>query len=212
MAVLDSSKAQDKLNEIRRILAEKVPEAVVAASIDVQKQIQANSPTHEQEYDELMVGSGETSSVPLVGDRSGDTDGRTRLQKEPGSWLFDVVVNPLNRDIQSRESTTTFRIGKKAFLESSTYFTYINLQGKEKNEITHEVGPYFDDFEYGGIDIRRVPRYVAADGRTYKLKPDETTRLTEMLKPIAARYAYAPEILWPVFRQSLVEQLNSLVT
>ena len=202
---LDSRGAEAKLVRILRMLNEELPYEVELTGELLQTQIVARSPTKEQEYNSLMLGDGE-STIPLVGDRSGDTDGRTRLQKAPGSWLVEVAVDPLNRAVATSEGVTTLSVGNMSLLNTSSSFSYTNLRG-DKTEETHTVGPYFQFFEYGSTWVV-VPVFQST--RTYPLRPDETTKVFSLQKSIPAYNAYLGMTLYPLFRDNMREILTDI--
>jgi len=204
---LDSSKFERRFKELMQMFDEDVPKFADEAAESVQLEIAARSPSHEEEYDSIMVGEGGTPTVPLSGDRSADTDGRTRFQKEPGTWLQDVASVSGNRLVQVDGTRTRVLLGNMMLLNRSARFSFTNLFGKERMPITHESGSYFDFFENGASYVV-VPTHQST--KQYPLRPDETQKFFEFPKSISAHRAYFPEVLNPIFQESVKAALSAL--
>ena len=203
----DSSVFEQRCKDLVKRLQEEAALAAAGAALAVQAQVAVQSPSHEEEYDALMVGEeAGASPVPLAGDRSGDTDDRIRFQKEPNTWLADVAVSLENRNIVQSGTRTTLQIGNQTLLQNASVFSYTNV-GAKKEIIEHVAGPYFDFFEHGTSYVV-MPTHVTV--KRYPLRPDETSKIFNgMQKSIAARYAYAPETLFPVFRDQVIAELSA---
>lgn len=207
---LDSSKFERRLSQMIKHLEEHVPVLAEIEAIELQKDIAQRLPSKEEEYNALMVGeqAGNTP-VPLTGDRSGDTDGRVRFEKDPGTWLQDVTVSPENISVTSIDGQTSIRIGNIQKLNQASVFRYTNLISDKIPE-EHEAGPYWAYFEYGSSYIVLPTHRTSKD---YPLRPDETSKIyTGIAKSITARRAYAPETLIPLLRERIIEGLKDLIS
>ena len=209
---VDISGALKLRDKIARKLATQVPKYVRAAAAELKDEIALRSPSHDEEYNTLMVGDNNGSSnVPLQGNRSGDTDGRVRFAKKSGTWLRDLAIKRANSQVVTDGMLTILSVGNVSLLEDNTNFTYTNLQGRDNTKISHTVGPYFYQFELGA-SLLIVPNSLAfgAKGHKYPLRPDEETKVYQMDKSIKAYNAYNKLTLYPIFRDSLATKLESL--
>lgn len=206
---LDSSKFERRINDLLAMFEKDIPVVAEEAAPRVQAMIASLSPTHDEEFQTIMYGEGGSGDVSLDGDRSSDTDGRTRFAKSPGTWLADIAVNPVNMNVVVNGTVTTVKFGNKPFLDASSVFQYTNIEGTTKTPITHQAGPYFDNFEAGASYVV-VPSHVV--NKNYPLRPYEDPRfkIYEFPKSVSAHRAYLPGTLFPVFRDAVISALAEL--
>lgn len=205
---LDDSGAQEKRQRAIEAVMAKVRETLPQLADSMMNHVLTHTPDKDAEYDALMRGDGNPSGVDLTprsGDRSGDTDGRVRLQKQAGTWLQDVNSAPGN--IYINEAGMAVSIGNLPRLMEATHWTYKNI----KYGFHRDYGPYFNAFEYGSSDVEAyiTPRWSPLHGGKYPLRPDETgdPKIFGMYKPIKPRAMYAPFYLKPIARNTLNKSL-----
>lgn len=217
MGSVDNSGAKAKaarlIDSVRTAVQSQLPQVGEVMMADVVARV----PSKEEEYDILMRGEGNPEGVdlvPLSGDRSGDTDGRVRLQKEPGTWIADVVASPDN--LQFDVGRLAVAIGNLAKHIAASTFSFKNIK-----YAWHKSQSYFEAFEFGSVagptadsayNAIVEPRFPARKGGKYPLRPDEdpTKKLFRMYKPIRARAMYSATSLRRIARQKLVEILSQV--
>lgn len=206
---LDSSRFEQRMAQLITTLEEAAIASTTAAVPAVQAQIVALTPTKDEEYNSIMYGEGGGGDVSLAGDRSADPDGRIRFQKNPGTWLSDMAVSSVNVKVSINGSQTLVALGNMSLLNTGSTFRYTNLEDHTHMPIEHQAGPYFDFFENGASYVV-VPTHKTR--KDYPLRPHgdpkEDEGRYEFPKSISAHRAYLPEVLFPVFRESVIATLS----
>ena len=138
-----------------------VAEAVTLSAV-------SRAPSIDSEYNYLMGESGSAPLVPREGDRSGDTDGRIRLQKPEETYLENALISPANIHV----GANFVYFGSLVFLMACTTYSYFNKRWIRHDvwELSdeHVVGPYLEQAELGGEKLI-VPVFIS--GRPYTLRP-----------------------------------------
>lgn len=180
---------------IRHRMSETMPMIVEACISDAAER----APTVDEEYNELNAESGQSALVPRAGDRSNDSDGRTRFLKPETTYLKNAIVNLLeNSRTMSEGGIFIVSVGSERYLNRVSHFSYINL-GANGGVIKHTVPAspdvgYFTMFEAGiaGFEVR--PHTVRKNGTPYSLKPGEgeDDERDSMVKSITGRHMFMP--------------------
>lgn len=214
---VDNSGALAKTQAIIEALMETKAAALAEVATALQAQVVASSPTPDEEYHDLMVGSGgDATGIPaLGGDQSVDDDpkqqGRIRFAKDAGTWIADLNADPLNVTVTEDMAS----IGFLPFLVEKSVFHFKNYVPPPKNRRKGETypteaytsPPYFLAFEYGTGDSTGWTGEIHADGE-WRLRPstDDTQHPPgprTMSKPIEGRFMYRPTDLEQTARSIL---------
>lgn len=214
--MVNSSGAEAKAEKIIEEIRLRIKERISEVGAKLQAEVLAHAPTHDQEYETLMIGDQPDSAVeliPLSGDHSSDPDDRVRFSKTPNSWISDTVMEPANLVVRFEDvGMIAVAIGNLALHEENSVFTYQN----EKNPAPVTVGPYFMAFEAGSVTAgwreTVTPRGVGAKGVPYPLRPDAdpTHKPFSMYKPIFPRGMYSVSVLESVARAALIEIMQEI--
>lgn len=200
--MIDDRGAKEKSVRLLDLIRTSMIEALPKLAEDLQVDVLARAPTEDQEYTALMMGGEGEPLVPREGQRSGDTDGRTRFDKGDKLYIIDAVRAPVNVEAEADGLRLKVRVGNLAWLEQNSFFEYTNLRYNGPKQQPTESGPfiqgpYFEAFEAGAPPRTIVPKHALGNGHAYPLKPGEGKdgERDSMTKSIAPHFMFARELL-----------------
>lgn len=168
--------------------------------------IQAHTPTVDEEYDLLMSGGSGSGQVPRSGGSSNDSDGRHRLIKDESTYLANTVAADTDFKVSWNNGLGMIQIGNMELLLLNTTWAYQNFSKGHGEYARIEKGPYFNQYEYGSLGVEIVPVFP---GR-YPLQPDEYSPVMRVTKSVPPFRMFGSERLIPLFVQTMEMQLAQI--